>query len=83
MIPITERWPGAAEHEGPVPANWQVEDTTRNEHYHFLLYKAPGGKLFYTKRKLKKEGWPRYDLRQENGMTYARARYRRKPYEAH
>lgn len=84
MQAITEQWPGAAEHEGRVPADWMVEDSDRNEYYHFLLYRTPKGELFYTKRKLPGPGWPRFDVREdEDRRAFATPRWRRKPYEAH
>lgn len=80
---IEERWPGAVEYTGKVPVSWLCESVHNNGHYYFHLWRTPEGKRCYTRQPVqKKPDWPRYDFRKENGMEFARKRWRRKPYEA-
>lgn len=79
---VEERWPGAAPHEGAVPEGWVMEDMFQNKWNRFRLWRAPDGRLRYTMQPVRKERGPRYDIREEDGMLFARRRWKRNLYEA-
>lgn len=68
--------------EGKLPEDWVLEGARETRAYRFRYYRASDGRFFYTLQPAQKEGWPRYDVHQHNGITYARKRWKRKPYEA-
>lgn len=69
-------------YEGHVPKDWELIGMTENRTHRFRLFKAPDGKLYKVGQKLKKKREPHICIRNENGYTFARRDFKRRPYES-
>ena len=67
--------------EGHIPENWELMGMSENRTHRFRFFKAPDGKIYKVNQKLKKKKEPHICMRTEDGYTFARRDFKRRPYE--